>query len=131
MPIQSNMKIVFWEFHDGLPGKENRTDHQIKIGLTHNSTTHKPTGIYFTWKYLSYKNNFVFVNCVCQNASNIVEGKTVSLIELKELLEASRRSFMRVFQERLNQLEIDLQIPVYSLPDDALMPTLEKLNGSD
>ncbi len=125
---KSNMKIIHWEYNENLIGQENNAKPEMRIGLTHDSETDKPTGVYFNWKYLLQKGNQVCLHSVCQDSYRTVDTPNLTLSELKILLYNSIQNFKEIFQERLDLLNLTVATPAYPIDDNELKKVLNALN---
>ena len=128
MHRKSNMKIVHWEYNEDLIGQEDNAKPTLRAGVTRNSDTDKPTGVYFIWTYLLQKGTQVCLHCVCQDSYRTVDTPNVTISELKLLLYNSILNFKEVFLERLDLLNLSVATPEYPIDDNDLKKVLEELN---
>ncbi len=58
--LNSNMKIIYWEYNADLPGFLTQTIPTLAMRLIYSSVTDKVTGVYFKWKYfMQYETDVV------------------------------------------------------------------------
>ena len=62
------MEIKVWDFNQEFFETDNNNIVKMAGGLRHNSTTDKPTGVYFRWTYWLQKENTTIIRCVGESA---------------------------------------------------------------
>lgn len=111
----SNIKIIHWEYNEDILPKANNPTAQFKAGLTRDNDTGRPTGVYFTWKYLLEFQNKIGIHCLAQESFGFNNCKDVREDDLLTLMKISIYNFKGVFLERLDHLGIEVAPPYYPI----------------
>lgn len=116
------MEIKEWDFNQKLFGADNNSIVKMHSGITRNSDTNKPTGIYFRWTYWLQKNNTTVIKCVAQDLYRLDDSDLLIIDNSAVLimLNKSFRDYIDIVNKRLTILNEKMPILSFDNPINAV-----------